>query len=808
MRSTWSLVAWAAVACFTTYFCMYGYRKAISAATFDGITVAGISFKSALIIAQVLGYMTSKFIGIKFISELNKAKRARYILLFIGSAHLCLLGLALVPLPFNILFLFLNGMCLGLIWGLVFSYIEGRRFTDLLALILSINFIFSSGVAKSLGRACIDYWKVPELYMPFVVGILFIPLLLLAVWMLNRIPPPEADEVKSRGLRVALNGSERMKLFRVFWIGLSAIIAVNLMLTILRDVKDNFAVEILRTLKPNFNASIFTKMETIAAIAVFCLLIALAAIRNHFKSIMVHHVSIAVGLSIVILSAWLLQQGGPDPVFLLVLYTVGLYVGYNTLQCLFLDRFISAFGIRANIGFFFYLMDSIGYLGSCFVILYKELFSTSADWFQYFLQVSYLLGAIGLINVCISILLLQETQKSFTSHTSLKFLMQIKHYDLIVIGAGVLGSFHAYHACKKRLSVLLLEKDSRPMEASVRNFGQIVPSGMSQGRWQYYGIRSMEIYTELQQQADISVRNSGSVYIASNETESALLHELNDRNKKNGYPCSLLSAKECLGILPALHKSYCTYGLSFPQEITVEPDKMIHSLLAYLQEQLQLHYKPGTLVIGCTSASGTCVVKDSTGSTYTSDQVIICTGRDFKSLYPNLFYESDIEVSKLQMMKTVPLNGFTLKGAVLTGLSIRRYESFRECPSYSSLQAGQVEERFTKWGIHILFKQAADGGIIIGDSHEYADARHADSLGYEIRQEINEIILEEARRILHLPDWSIARYWNGYYAQSKSHDLYKKEIAPGIHIITAIGGKGMTAGPALAEESINQLFNL
>lgn len=414
LKSSWGLVTWAAVACFTTYFCMYGYRKAISAATFDGIIIAGISFKSALIIAQVLGYMTAKFIGIKFISELNKAKRALYILVLIGSAHLCLLGLALVPLPYNVLFLYLNGMSLGLIWGLVFSYIEGRKYTDLLALILSINFIFSSGVAKSLGRVSIDYWGIPELYMPFAVGILFIPLLLLAVWMLTKIPPPSAEEVKSRGIRVPLNGQERMQLFKKFWIGLSAIIAVNLMLTILRDVKDNFAVEILRSLKPDFNPSIFTKMETIAAIAVFCLLIALAAIRSHFKSIMMHHLSIALGLFIVVASVRLLQQGSADPLFLLVLYTVGLYVCYNTLQCLFLDRFISAFGIRANIGFLFYLMDSIGYLGSCVIILYKELFSTSADWLHYFIQVSYVLGAIGLVNIVISMRYFFKKHKQFS----------------------------------------------------------------------------------------------------------------------------------------------------------------------------------------------------------------------------------------------------------------------------------------------------------------------------------------------------------------------------------------------------------
>ncbi len=401
-RYTSILVPWAAFACFTTYFCMYGFRKPMTAATFDGQFVWGISFKSALVVAQVLGYMCAKFIGIRFISELNNARRARYILLLIGSAHISLLLLALAPRPFNVCFLFTNGLCLGLIWGLVFSYIEGRRFTDFLALVLSTNFIFSSGVAKSVGRVCIDYWHVPEILMPFVAGLLYIPLLLLAVWMLTKIPPPTAEEAASRGERVSLNGKERWALFTRFLTGLAGITIINLLLTILRDIKDNYAIEILRTVKPSYNPAIFTQTETIAAVAVLLLLFLLTGFKNHFKSILVHHIAIFCGLSLVLLCSWWLKQGSFDPVALLVTYTIGLYVCYNTLQCLFLDRFIAAFRVRANVGFLFYFMDAVGYLGSCFIIINKEIFSPRLNWLHYFLQVSFIAGAIGIIAILVS----------------------------------------------------------------------------------------------------------------------------------------------------------------------------------------------------------------------------------------------------------------------------------------------------------------------------------------------------------------------------------------------------------------------
>lgn len=392
-------VAVASFAAFTTYFCMYGFRKSISAGTFDGLTAFGISFKSALVIAQVLGYMTSKFIGIRFISEINPAKRGFYILSLIGGAHICLLLMALVPLPYNVLFLFLNGMCLGLIWGLVFSFIEGRKYTDLIALILSINFIFSSGVVKTAGRISIESWQVNELYMPFVTGCLFLPLLFLAVYLLGKIPAPAPEEKQERGERTALNKSQRKELFRLFRPGLVAIILLNLFLTILRDIKDNYAVEMLKVLEPGASPGIFAQMETIASLAVFMLLLTLTGIRDHFKSLYRQHLVIGLGFITILLCAFGIVYQIGSPIFWLVSFTIGLYLSYNALQCLFLERFMAAFKIRGNIGFFFYLMDSIGYLGSCFLILHKELFDADTNWLPYFIRISWFFGISGALLV-------------------------------------------------------------------------------------------------------------------------------------------------------------------------------------------------------------------------------------------------------------------------------------------------------------------------------------------------------------------------------------------------------------------------
>jgi hypothetical protein len=399
---------------------MYGFRKTISATTFNGQHVFGISLKSALIIAQVLGYMTSKFIGIKFISELNRAKRPQYILGLILCAHFSLLLLFVVPLPVNIIFLFTNGLCLGLIWGLVFSYIEGREFTDVLALLLSINFIFSSGAVKSIGLSVMYSLQLPEIQMPFIAGLLFLPVLFVSVWMLAKIPPPNDKEIKSRGARVALNRQERIILSKKFFIGMAAITLINLLLTILRDVKDNYSVEIVRAVFPSFKSAIFSKMETAAAIAVLLVLLFLARFKNHFKSMMAHHIIILLGVTIIIACTWALSNNSSHPILILIAYSVGLYLSYNTLQCLFLERFMAAFKIKGNIGFFFYVMDAIGYLGSCFIILNKELFDKKTDWLLYFIKISLLFGIAGVICTLVSWLYFYRkytSENPFSTHS-------------------------------------------------------------------------------------------------------------------------------------------------------------------------------------------------------------------------------------------------------------------------------------------------------------------------------------------------------------------------------------------------------
>lgn len=111
-------------------------------------------------------------------------------------------------------------------------------------------------------------------------------------------------------------------------------------------------------------------------------------------------------------------------------------------------------------------------------------------------------------------------------------------------------------------------------------------------------------------------------------------------------------------------------------------------------------------------------------------------------------------------------------------------------------------------GIHILFKQAQDGSIIIGDSHEYANVSSMDSFGIALNMEIDQVIINEAKRIFNLPSYKIRNRWFGIYSQCSNSDIYENTIDKNIHVVTGIGGKGMTGSAGFAKENITKIFNL
>lgn len=162
---------------------MYAFRKPFTAASFSEVQSGAVQYKVWLVTAQVIGYMLSKFYGIKFISEIKPARRAVTIAVLIFLSWIALFFFAIVPVWAKPIMLFINGFPLGMVWGLVFGFLEGRRMTEMMGAVLASSFIFASGFVKSIGKWLMIDFHISDFWMPFLTGAIFIIPMLIFVFI-------------------------------------------------------------------------------------------------------------------------------------------------------------------------------------------------------------------------------------------------------------------------------------------------------------------------------------------------------------------------------------------------------------------------------------------------------------------------------------------------------------------------------------------------------------------------------------------------------------------------------------------------
>lgn len=388
---------YAAVITFLTYAAVYAFRKPFTVGTFEHEkNILGLHYKDALVICQVLGYMASKFYGIRFIAELKKIGRGRTILLLVGISWLSWLLFAIIPAPFNIICLFLNGFPLGMIWGIVFSFVEGRKATDFIGASLAVSFIFSSGMVKTIAKWLMLYAGVNEFWLPFVTGLLFTIPMIILVFLLEKIPPPSADDMNNRVIRLPMDKQERKAFFQQFKTGLVLLIIIYVFLTIFRDIRDNFAADMWQELGFGNQPEIFTTTEIPTTILVLVLISCMMLIQNNRRAFIITHFIVILGFFLAGISSLLFITHHISPFIWMTLAGLGLYIGYIPFNCILFDRMIASFKCAGNVGFLMYLADSFGYMGSVGVIVIKTFFNLRLKWTAVYSNGVMVLSVVGI----------------------------------------------------------------------------------------------------------------------------------------------------------------------------------------------------------------------------------------------------------------------------------------------------------------------------------------------------------------------------------------------------------------------------
>lgn len=392
---------YATAAAFMTYFSMYAFRKPFTATSYESITdwQYSLDFKTAIVLAQILGYAISKFIGIKVISEMTAGKRAFAIVFLVALSEVALILFALVPSEFKLLALFLNGLPLGMIWGLVFSFLEGRRLSEILGAGLSVSFIVASGVVKSVGQWLMIEFNVPEIWMPAFVGMLFLLPLMISVYFLSLLPAPNLQDIAERHERKPMSAADRKQFFFRYAPGLVALILTYILLTGIRDFSDNFAAELWAALGYGDQPGIFSESAIYTTLIILLLLSLIMLVKDNFRAFMTNHLFIFVGVSVIGVSTLLYEFNLISPLAWMIIHATGIYLAYIPFNCLLFDRMLSVVNDKANAGFLIYLADAMGYAGSVGILLYKNLFEVNLSWLNFMIQSSYMVSLFG--GVCI-----------------------------------------------------------------------------------------------------------------------------------------------------------------------------------------------------------------------------------------------------------------------------------------------------------------------------------------------------------------------------------------------------------------------
>lgn len=377
-----------------TYMSMYAFRKPLSAATFEGLTYWGMDYKIIALISQVIGYTCSKFLGIRIVSSMKPGQRIRYILGLVGAAWIALFFFAWTPQPYNVLLLVINGLPLGMIFGIVISFLEGRRNTELLGAGLCISFITASGIVKSVGQFLIVHLGVSDFWMPFLTGLVFVPLLLLGVWLLGKIPPPTEEDKALRSERTPMTKVERRKFIHDFSVGVVLAVLTYATLTVYRDLRDNFTVELWAQMGYEGNSGILAYTEICIALLVLFFIANMIRVINNRKAFY-GNIGFFIGSGLLLFfSTWAFSEGRLSPVWWMILSGFGLYLCYACFHTMFFERWIALFRYSSNIGFLICVSDSFGYLGSVGVLVYKNFFNYDVDWLAFIKVAAYISGSL------------------------------------------------------------------------------------------------------------------------------------------------------------------------------------------------------------------------------------------------------------------------------------------------------------------------------------------------------------------------------------------------------------------------------
>jgi FAD dependent oxidoreductase TIGR03364 len=368
----------------------------------------------------------------------------------------------------------------------------------------------------------------------------------------------------------------------------------------------------------------------------------------------------------------------------------------------------------------------------------------------------------------------------------------------IIIGAGMVGLATARALALRGYKLTVFERNERAVGASIRNFGMIWPIGQATGPLYERAMLSRSIWKEICVEANIWHDEVGSLHLAYHDDELQVINEYVEANSHH-RDCSLLTAEQTMQKSPAVNPDGLKGALYSGEEMIIESRVAVAQVAKYLADKYDVTFHWNTAISHINHPK---VI--SGNRSWEADEIFVCSGADFETLYPELFLTTQITKCKLQMMRlaTQP-DKWRIGPSLCGGLSMIHYPGFQVAPSLPALRK-RYEEQYTdylKWGIHVMVSQNGGGELTIGDSHEYGLVHDPFDKVF-----INEMITAYLRTFANFKDWKLLQSWHGILPKMTDGKMELiLEIEPGVTIINGLGGNGMTLSFGLCEQYISSV---
>jgi D-hydroxyproline dehydrogenase subunit beta len=370
--------------------------------------------------------------------------------------------------------------------------------------------------------------------------------------------------------------------------------------------------------------------------------------------------------------------------------------------------------------------------------------------------------------------------------------MSSQHFDLIVVGAGIVGLAHAYTAASRGLRVAVIERDAQCLGASIRNFGFITVTGQPAGDTWRRARRSRDVWAEIAPQAGIPVLHRGLYLVAQRSQARDVLEAF--VATPMGERCELHEARDMAAALPALALDDAQAVMHSPHELRVESRTAIPRLAQWLQLAFGVEFRFGESVLEVEAPR----VRTSR-ATLQAERVVICTGAELGGIAAQVLGRHALTLCQLQMLRIEPEPGFHLPGAVMADLSLVRYGGYAALPEAAALRSVLEQEPQAAAclanGIHLIVVQSADGSLVVGDSHHYGAAPPPFA-----SEEVDQLILSELRATLNLEQARVRERWVGTYPSSVSETCVIEPLGDAVRVVSVTSGTGASTAFGIAED--------